>query len=85
MSLFNPKICYICFQIVHFFQKINENVQELIDGPSTCHMAQRNYIYSGCGGYGVKCHFQQYFSFIMADSFIGAGNQSTFFFVPGEN
>jgi hypothetical protein len=36
----------------------------------------------GCGGYGVKCHFQQYFSFIMADIFIGAGNQSTFFLYP---
>jgi hypothetical protein len=25
--------------------------------------------------YGVKCHFQQYFSYIMAVSFIGGGNQ----------
>jgi len=25
-------------------------------------------------GYGVYCHFQQYFSYIMAISFIGGGN-----------
>ena len=28
-------------------------------------------------GNGVKCHFQQYFSYIMAVSFIDGGNQST--------
>jgi len=27
--------------------------------------------------YGVKCHFQQYFSNIVAVSFIGGGNRST--------
>ena len=27
--------------------------------------------------YGVLCHFQQYFSYIMAVSFIGGGNQGT--------
>jgi hypothetical protein len=27
--------------------------------------------------YGVKRHFQQYFSYIVAVSFIGGGNQST--------
>jgi hypothetical protein len=27
--------------------------------------------------YGVKCHFQQYFSYIVAVSFIGERNQST--------
>ena len=26
---------------------------------------------------GVKCHFEQYFSYIMVVSFIGGGNQST--------
>jgi hypothetical protein len=26
-------------------------------------------------GYGAKCHFQQYFSYIMAVSFIGGENQ----------
>jgi hypothetical protein len=26
-------------------------------------------------GYGVKRHFQQYFSYIVAVSFIGGGNQ----------
>ena len=30
----------------------------------------------GCG-YGVKCQFQQYFSYIVAFSFIGGGNLST--------
>ena len=29
------------------------------------------------GGYGVQHHFQQYFSYIMAVSFIGGGNRST--------
>jgi hypothetical protein len=29
--------------------------------------------------YGVKRHFQQYFSYIVAVSFIGGGNQSTGF------
>ena len=28
-------------------------------------------------GYGIKHHFQQYFSYIVAVSFIGGGNQST--------
>ena len=28
-------------------------------------------------GYGVYCHFQQYFSYIVAVSFIGGGNQSS--------
>jgi hypothetical protein len=28
-------------------------------------------------GYGVYYHFQQYFSYIMAVSFIGGGNLST--------
>ena len=28
-------------------------------------------------GYGVYRHFQQYFSYIVAVSFIGGGNQST--------
>jgi hypothetical protein len=28
-------------------------------------------------GYGVQYHFQQYFSYIVAVSFIGGGNQST--------
>ena len=28
-------------------------------------------------GYGVYRHFQQYFSYIMAVSFIGGGNRST--------
>jgi hypothetical protein len=27
--------------------------------------------------YGVECHFQQYFSYIVAISFIGGGNWST--------
>jgi len=27
--------------------------------------------------YGVECHFQQYFSYIVAVSFIGEGNRST--------
>ena len=27
--------------------------------------------------YGVKCHFQQYFSYIVAVSFIGGGNRRT--------
>jgi len=27
--------------------------------------------------YGVLCHFQQYFSYIVAGSFIGGGNQGT--------
>jgi len=27
--------------------------------------------------YGVLCHFQQYFIYIMAFSFIGGGNRST--------
>jgi hypothetical protein len=27
--------------------------------------------------YGVLCHFQQYFSYIVAVSFIGGGNRST--------
>jgi len=27
--------------------------------------------------YGVQCHFQQYFSYIMAVSFIGGGNRSS--------
>jgi len=27
-------------------------------------------------GYGVQCHFQQYFSYIMAVSFIGGENRS---------
>ena len=27
--------------------------------------------------YGVECHFQQYFSYIMAVNFIGGGNWST--------
>jgi hypothetical protein len=27
--------------------------------------------------YGFKCHFQQYFSYIVAVSFIGERNQST--------
>jgi hypothetical protein len=27
--------------------------------------------------YGVSCHFQQYFSYIVAVSFIGGGNRST--------
>jgi hypothetical protein len=27
--------------------------------------------------YGVLCHFQQYFSYIVVVSFIGGGNQST--------
>jgi hypothetical protein len=26
---------------------------------------------------GVQCHFQQYFSYIKASSFIGGGNRST--------
>ena len=30
-----------------------------------------------CKGYGVKCHFQQCFSYIMAVSFIGGGNRRT--------
>ena len=29
------------------------------------------------GGYGVKRHFQQYFSYIVAVGFIGGGNRST--------
>ena len=29
------------------------------------------------GGYGVKRHFQQYFSYIVEVSFIGGGNRST--------
>jgi hypothetical protein len=29
------------------------------------------------GGYGVERHFQQYFSYILAVSFIGGGNRST--------
>ena len=28
-------------------------------------------------GFGVLCHFQQYFSYIVAFSFFGGGNQST--------
>ena len=28
-------------------------------------------------GYGVKHHFQQYFSYIVAASFTGGGNQGT--------
>ena len=28
-------------------------------------------------GFGVLCHFQQYFSYIVAVSFIGGGNRST--------
>jgi len=27
--------------------------------------------------YGVLCHFQQYFSYILVVSFIGEGNRST--------
>jgi hypothetical protein len=27
--------------------------------------------------YGIVCHFQQYFSYIMVVSFIGEGNRST--------
>jgi len=27
-------------------------------------------------GYGVECHIQQYFSFIVVVSFIGGGNRS---------
>ena len=30
-----------------------------------------------CLIYGVQYHFQQYFSYIVAGSFIGGGNQST--------
>jgi hypothetical protein len=30
-----------------------------------------------CKGYGVLCNFQQYFSHIVAVSFIGRGNRST--------
>ena len=29
------------------------------------------------GGYDIKRHFQRYFSYIVAVSFIGGGNQST--------
>jgi hypothetical protein len=29
------------------------------------------------GSYGVKRHFQQYFSYIVEVSFIGGGNKST--------
>jgi hypothetical protein len=31
----------------------------------------------GGGDYDVLCHFQQYFSYIVAVSFIGGGNWST--------
>jgi hypothetical protein len=31
--------------------------------------------------YGVLCHFQQYFSVILAVSFIGGGNNFTFHLV----
>ena len=31
----------------------------------------------GGGGYGVYLHFQQYFRYIVAVSFIGRGNKST--------
>jgi hypothetical protein len=31
----------------------------------------------GVGGNGIQCHFQQYFSYIVAISFIGGGNQNT--------
>ena len=33
--------------------------------------------YSLIWSYAVKCHFQQYFSYIMSVCFIGGGNQST--------
>jgi hypothetical protein len=31
----------------------------------------------GGGNYGVERHFQKYFSYIVAISFIGGGNQTT--------
>ena len=33
--------------------------------------------YNGVMGYGGECHFQQYFSYIVAVSFIGGGNRSS--------
>ena len=40
----------------------------------SCHV---NLFQNGMVDYGVKCHFQQYFSYIMAVSFIGGRNRST--------
>ena len=36
-----------------------------------------NYSVNMVYGCGVECHFQQYFSYVVAVSFIGEGNQST--------
>ena len=36
----------------------------------------RNQVYRVSIGYSAYCHFQKYFSFIMAVSFIGGGNWS---------
>jgi hypothetical protein len=40
------------------------------------HMTNINYLVYGYV-YGVKCHFQQYFRYIVTISFIGGGNWST--------
>ena len=40
--------------------------------PSPCHNVAMWFLISS-----VQCHIQQYFSYIMAGSFIGGGNQST--------
>jgi hypothetical protein len=64
-----PIHCHSIFALFFFFALEKDN-------------SRRNYTPPRLYGlvYGVFCHYQQYFSYIVVVSFIGGGNR-----VPGEN
>ena len=75
LTSFDRKAFFFSFEqkssrSLHFFNNFNDLCFFLIDSR----------LFSRKQGYDVQRHFQQYFSYIMAVSFIGEGNR-----VPGEN
>ena len=76
------KSCHIFFcELHHFFLITMENrikifLEVLFFFNFTCHIILQEEI-DGWLVYGVLCHYQQYFSYIMAVGFIGGGNGST--------